>query len=51
MDHGVLHIFAEQQDFKSAYLTYRIRDRAWTETQVNASIEKLCSDNKIFHSW
>jgi len=34
MEHGVIHIFAEQQDFKSAYLTYRVRDRAWTETQL-----------------
>jgi len=34
MEHGVIHIFAEQQDFKSAYLTYRVRDGAWTETQL-----------------
>ena len=51
MDHGVLHIFAEQQDFKSAYLTYRVKDRAWTETQVNASIKILYSNDKIFYSW
>ena len=34
IEHGVIHIFAEQQDFKSAYLTYRVRDSAWTETQL-----------------
>ena len=31
---GVVHIFAEQQDFKSAYLTYRVSDATWTETQL-----------------
>ena len=41
MDHGVLHIFAEQQDFKSAYLTYRVRDRAWTETQVKVPTKNM----------
>jgi hypothetical protein len=34
MDDGVIHIFAEQQDFKSAYLTYRVSDATWNETQL-----------------
>merc|ERR1712226_849554 len=34
MDDGVIHIFAEQEDFRSAYLTFRVCDSSWTEVPL-----------------